>query len=183
MNRLFPRGELRPYLIAAGLAVGYYLGARVGFLFQSLVVPQSIMWLPNSILLGVLLITAPREWPLYVLAVLPAQLRIAVEVEAVLPVSLLYFSNCGDALLGAWLVRRFTHGSWRVDRSQHMLFFLLLGATLSPFLMSFVDAGITVATGWAHDYWLAWLTRVRANVLTNIVLVPALAGSWETLRR
>ena len=186
MSSLLPAAERqlrRQILLAAGLGLSYYIGARIGFLFQSPVAPQSVMWLPNSILLSVLLVSPRRQWPWYLAAVLPAQLAIAFQDGHVLPIGLLYFSNCGDALLGAYLVQRLAHGHWRMDRAHHMLLFIVVGATLSPVIMSFVDAGITSITAWSPNYWQAWLTRVRANVLTNIVVVPALVISTEMFRR
>src|SRR5688572_1012870 len=64
-------------LQAAALALGYYLGASVGFAFTIPGVPQSVMWLPNSLLLAALLLTPPRDWPMYLAAAFPSQLLVA----------------------------------------------------------------------------------------------------------
>ena len=168
---------------AALVALAYYAGARVGFLFQVPSVPQSILWLPNSILLAVLLWLPVREWWLPLAAVLPAQLLVGWQTAAPLPtMSMLYFTNCGDAMLGAATVRWLLRGSPRFDELRTMLIFFAIGATLSPIIASFADAGITVLTGWTEAYWPAFFTRVRANVLTNVILVPALVellAAWS----
>ena len=55
-----------------------------------------------------------------------------------------------------------------------MLAFLVLSATIPTLLLSFADAAITVASGSGHDYSLAFETRARANVLTNVIFVPTI---------
>ena len=167
--------------IAGLVALAYYVGARVGFLFQAPSVPQSILWLPNSILLAALLWLPVREWWLPLAAVFPAHLLVGWQnVAPLTTMSLLYFTNCGDAMLGAASVRWLLKGSPRFDGLRSTLIFLALGATLSPILASFADAAITVLTGWSDAYWPAFLTRVRANVLTNVILVPALVELLAT---
>jgi two-component system sensor histidine kinase UhpB len=55
----------------------------------------------------------------------------------------------------------------------------VFGAVLAPLLVSFLDAGITVGTGWSSSYWLAFTTRLRANALTNMIVVPAIVASLD----
>ena len=159
------------------LALAYYVGARIAFIFQSPTEPQSILWLPNSILLAVLLLSAPRDWPLYLLAGYPAQLLVSLSAHAVGPMSLLYVTNCADALLGAVLVRKLSPGAIRFHELKSTVVFLVFGATLAPLLVSFADAAITVITHWGNSYWDAFSLRARANVLTNIILVPTIVSS------
>jgi PAS domain S-box-containing protein len=168
--------------VLVGLA--YYIGARIGFVFQSPATPQSVMWLPNSILLAVLLLIPVRRWPGCLAAALPAQLLVGWESHSpMLPMSLLFLTNCGDAMLGAALVRHFACGRGRhVAGLQCMLIFFAFGAVLSPLVVSFADAGITVLTHWSANYWTAYFTRVRANVLTNVILVPTIVGAVRIAR-
>ena len=163
---------------ALSLALAYYLGARIGFAFQSPNVPQSVMWLPNSLLLAALLITQPRQWVWYLLSAFPAQLLVAWQSDApFLAMSLLYGTNCLDAALCATMVRVASGGTWRLDRLRSLLVFLAC-AFLAPAIVSFLDAAITVWTGWGSNYWAAYGTRVRANTLTNVILVPAIVGMF-----
>ena len=53
------------------------------------------------------------------------------------------------------------------------------GAIVGPVLVSFFDAGITVITDWSPAFWLAYVTRLRANTLTNVILVPAIVGTFS----
>ena len=53
-------------------------------------------------------------------------------------------------------------------------------------LLSFADAGISVATGWSDSYYAAFVTRARSNVLTHLIVVPAIvdlaARDWRRIR-
>jgi two-component system sensor histidine kinase UhpB len=53
-------------------------------------------------------------------------------------------------------------------------------------LLSFADAGISVATGWTASYHAAFATRVRSNILTHLIVVPALIDlstvDWRRVR-
>jgi two-component system sensor histidine kinase UhpB len=164
---------VRHVMEPAVVALAYYLGARVGFLFTLPAVPQSVLWLPNSILLAALLVSPPRRWPVLLAAAFPAQMLVAWQSGAPFQMmSLLFVTNCADAALGATLWRVLSRGEPRLEGLRPMLTFLVVAA-VPTILLSFADAWITVATVSGADYWLAWATRVRANVLTNVIFVPA----------
>jgi two-component system sensor histidine kinase UhpB len=177
--------RLGPFLLGAA----YYLGAQVGFALQSPNAPQSVLWLPNSILLGTLLIVPYRRWPLYLAAAFPAQMVMAWQTGAPAgTLALLFMTNCADAALGAFLVRRAAgaSGSFRFDGLRSTTIFVLF-ATLATLMLSFADAGISVATGWAGNFEAAFFTRVRSNTLTHLIVVPALVGivavEWQGVDR
>lgn len=179
------RGAFGP--IAASAA--YYLGAQIGFALQSPNAPQSVLWLPNSILLAVLLIVPFRRWPAYLAAAFPAQMLVAVGAGAPpLTLALLFLTNCSDASLGAFLVRRVSRsdGPFVFDGLAATAIFVVFGATLPTVLLSFADAGISVATGWSGSYYAAFATRARSNVLTHLIVVPAIVDlvglNWRRMR-
>jgi two-component system sensor histidine kinase UhpB len=125
----------------------------------------------------VLLVVPFRAWPAYLLCAFPAQMLIAWRTSApTLAMALLFITNATDAALGAFLVRKVSGGTgpFRFDGLRSVVVFALLGATLAPVLVSFADAGISVATGWAASYRVAFVTRVRSNILTHLIAVPAL---------
>ena len=163
---------LGPFLLAAA----YYLGAQIGFALQSPNAPQSVLWLPNSILLGALLIVPYRKWPVYLAAAFPAQMLMAWQTGAPMgTLALLFLTNCADAALGAYLVRRIagSAGAFTFDGLRSTTIFVVF-ATLATLVLSFADAGISTATGWATSFDAALLTRVRSNTLTHLIVVPAL---------
>jgi two-component system sensor histidine kinase UhpB len=163
------------------LGLAYYAGAQIGFALQSPTEPHSVLWLPNSILLSVLLVAPIKRWPLYLVAALPAQLLVAWQTGSpMLTMSLLFVTNCADAMLGAVMVRYFSDDPLRFHGLRSMLVFVVFGATISPFLVSFADAGVSVLTGWVSDYWRAFTVRTRSNVLTHLILVPGLVTALAT---
>lgn len=74
LMRVPVHGAAQPIAVSAA----YYLGAQIGFALQSPNAPQSVLWLPNSILLAVLLIVPFRRWPVYLAAAFPAQMLMSV---------------------------------------------------------------------------------------------------------
>ena len=157
-----------------GLGLAYYSGAQIGFALTLGSIPTSIFWLPNSLVFAALLLLPPRRWPLYVAAVLPAHVAVQVQNEVPsLAMLLLFVTNVADGALGAAIVRRYSRGEPRFDSFRNVGIFVV-GAITAPLLISFLDAGVAVATGWAGDYWRVWHTRFRSNALTNLIWVPAL---------
>src|SRR5262245_20905702 len=157
------------------VSLAYYLGAEIGFAFQSPSSPQSVLWLPNSILLATLLLVPMSQWLLYLAAAFPAQMLVGWQIGTpMLPIGLLFVTNCSDAALGAFLVRRLVPQPFRFDNLRSTAIFAAFGAALSPVLLSFADAAISVATGWTAAYWAAFSTRVHSNVLTHLIVVPAM---------
>ena len=172
------------------VSAAYYLGAQIGFALQAPNAPQSVLWLPNSILLGTLLVVPFRSWPAYMIAAFPAQMLVAWGSGAPpLTMALLFLTNCADAALGASLARRFAHDGrpFRFDGLRATAIFVVFGAALPTLVLSFADAGISVATGWTASFDAAFVTRVRSNVLTHLIVVPALVDlvglDWRRLAK
>ena len=169
---------------AVALALAYYIGGSIGFAFRVPGAPQSVMWLPNSLLLAAALIAAPRHWPLLLAAAFPAHMLVAWQADTPLPtLALLYLTNCVDAVVAATVVRLSVRGQWRMDGLSSLFVFLALGATIGPLLVSFLDAGISTGMGWADDFWASYRRRLRANTLTNIIVVPAVVGAAHAVLR
>jgi PAS domain S-box-containing protein len=157
---------------AALVALAYYVGAQIGFAYRAPSAPISILWLPNSILLAALIVSPLGRWPWLLLGGVPAHLLVAWQTGApLLTLSLLYLTNAADAIIGALLVRFFVGGTLRFDTLRSTVSFLV-GAVVATVLVSFADSFIVVATGWGADYWASFLTRVRSNTLTHLMLVP-----------
>jgi integral membrane sensor domain MASE1 len=66
----------RAGLIALGVAVAYYVGAKIGFALTAAPLPVSTLWPPNAILLAALLLAPVRWWPGVLLAAFPAHLAV-----------------------------------------------------------------------------------------------------------
>src|SRR5258705_13568050 len=99
------RAGFRPLIAALLVAVGYYIGAKIGFALTFQPHPVSTLWPPNSILLAALLL-APKHWRWFLLfATLPAHLMVEFNSVVPSPIILCWFIiNCCQPLSGAFFL-------------------------------------------------------------------------------
>ena len=89
------------------VAIAYYLGAEIAFLVGTL--SDRIFapfWPPNVVLFCALVLTPPRQWWIYIVAVLPA--HIAAELRVGMPATQLlvaFVTNCSVAVINAFALR------------------------------------------------------------------------------
>ncbi len=172
---------------ALAVCVGYFIGANIGFILRLPPATPSVLWPPNSILTATLLLAPPRRWWIYLAAALPAHL--VAELPVISPASLvltLYATNCLEAVVGAAAVRILSDAPARFDTLPRVSAFVLGAGILGPFVSSFVDAA-AVTTLRQEPYWLVLQTRLFSNVLTELVLVPAIVfvarDGWTRVAR
>ncbi len=158
---------------------GYLIGARIGFALTFQPHPVSVLWPPNSILLGALLLAPGRVWPWLLLAALPAHLIIQVNSGVPLTMVLCWFvSNTSEALIGAVCTRALAGPVFRFDSMHSLVIFLLCGGTLGPFLSSFLDAAFVRLNGFGEQsYWDVWRMRFCSNIFAAVTFVPVIV-TW-----
>jgi PAS domain S-box-containing protein len=179
-----------PYLAAIVTAAGYWAGTQVGLLLTPAGLAVSVMWPPNAMLLAALIITPLSRWPLYLLAIAPV--HFATQLSHGIPVETSigwYFTNTGEALLGAVCLRRLRAPRELFRTFAGVLLFLTVVVVAVTGLMSFVDAGVVVLTGFHQDFWVTCRQRFVSNALATLTLVPAIVmigtssfGRLPTLR-
>ena len=100
---------------AAAVALAYYLSALVGQALAFPSAPVSVLWLPNALLIGVLLMAPRRQWWVYLLAILPVHLLAQFPLldVPVRPAVLQYLVDCTIALIGALAFARAPSRTWR----------------------------------------------------------------------
>ena len=162
-------------VIALVVAIGYYLGSRVGFLLTPASTPIATFWPPNAILLGALLLTPARIWWVLILAVFPAHLFVQLRTGIPLLSALAWFvGNTGEALLGAICVRIFKKDKPLFESVYGVLVFLIFGVLLPTLATSFLDAAGVLLTGLGKDYWMLWTTRLTSNIVADLTIVPTI---------
>jgi signal transduction histidine kinase len=166
---------------ALAVAVGYYLAARLGFIFTLQPYPISILWAPNALLAAALMLAPVRSWWWLVAATFPAHL--AAELQSGVPSAMVlgwYASNCSEALIAAGLVRAFVPGPVRLDTLRSVAIFCL-AAVVAPLLSSFLDAALVHAIGLSEVAYLDLVaTRFWSNVLAELV-VGTLILAWAAV--
>src|SRR5687768_13370052 len=82
------------------VAAGYYVGSLIGFELTFKEQPISMMWPPNSILLGALLLLPSEKWKVVFIAALPVHFLIQVQSDVpLLMASAWFITNCSEALI------------------------------------------------------------------------------------
>ena len=178
-----PRVEPRLLRTALAVAAGYYLAARLGFIFTLQPHPISTLWPPNALLMAALLLTPARSWWALLAAALPAHLL--AELQSGVPMAMVlgwFASNSSEALLGAGLVRVFVPGPLDFERLRNAGIFLVFGALVAPLVSSFLDAGLVRLIGFGQgEYWTLVRMRFASNVLANLMIVPLIV-TWAAWR-
>ena len=181
----------RPVVGALVTAAAYWLGTQIGLLLTPSQLAVSLMWPPNALLLSALLLTPRRNWPWYVLAVLPVHLLTQLSHGIPLVTSVGWFAtNISEALIGAYVLQRLRAPRDLFETFAGVLLFFAVGVAGVIGLTSFLDAAVVVATGMGGGYWDLWCHRFASNALATLTLVPPIVtlGSstvthFRTVRR
>src|SRR5579871_770923 len=189
LNRAWHFDALKEYpalgaILVSGLTgLGYYLSAKFGFALTFGPHAISVLWMPNSILLAVLVLTPMRAWWLPLLATLCAHL--AVELQNGVPLNLVlcwFVSNSFEAVIGATLTRLLVSAPLRFDNLRNITAFFVCGALAGAFLSSFLDAAFVSFNHWrSEDYWLVWRMRFFSNSFASMTAGPVII-TWATIR-
>jgi len=167
------------------VAVGYYLGTRIGFAFTPREQPNAAFWPPNAILLAALLLTRRQSWWAVLLAVVPAHLfaQLRAGVPGVTAVGWL-LTNTAEAVIGAFCITRLAQPTKLFKSVRGVFVFVIFGVLVAPLATSFLDAAAVVLTGWGRGYFPVSAARFWTNALAELIVVPVLvlftteAMSW-----
>jgi integral membrane sensor domain MASE1 len=178
-------GAAQLALIAAAVALGYYVGVQVGIGLTFPPAPNtSLLWPPNSILTAALLLTPVRYWWLCLAAALPV--HVPLEIQAGIPaatVASLFVTNSLEALIAAGGVRLFSDAPTEFNTFRRVAAFIGAAGLAAPILSSFADAGVMYLLQ-GQSYWDVWRVRAFANSLTELSVVPMVVlGAGALVRR
>jgi two-component system, LuxR family, sensor kinase FixL len=167
--------------IALFVFIGYYLGAKLGFALTFHPHPVSVLWPPNAILLGALLLTPNRAWWILILAALPAHWL--SQLQSQVPPGMIFcwfISNSCEALIGAGWIRYLAEYPFYLNRLRNVAIFCFCGVLLGPFLSSFLDCAFVALNHWGSgSYWEIWRIRFSSNVLAALTIAPLIV-TWAT---
>src|SRR5262249_55064012 len=169
-------GLLRASLIAVLLAICYYLGTLLGLSLKPGQTAMATFWPPSAILLAAFLLTLRHGhlWWTFLLAVLPVHLLAQLPGGGTLPNVLGWFiANACGALIGALCIRFFEKESL-FDSVKGVILFLGFGVIFAAVLKSLFDVALAVSTGLSSNYWMSWTTRLSANMISNLIIVPTI---------
>jgi PAS domain S-box-containing protein len=159
-----------------GCGLAYFLAAQLGRWLAFPFAPVSALWAPNAILLAALLLAPYRRWWWYLLAVLPFHLLAQVPLFPPALVAVHYVFNCGEALLGAYLIMRLANEPRQFDRLQTITVLVVFAAFLAPLLTSLLT-GAFIAQGMTDRFWPIVMVRTATNAFAILTLVPLIVQS------
>ena len=132
----------------------------------------SVLWPPNSILTAALLLTPIRRWWVCLAGALPVHFLIQSSLGwPVALVGTLFLTNCSEALIAAGFIRAFSDAPLRFDTFRRVVVFIIGAGLLAPLLSSFADAAVVHAFR-GEPFWVVLQTRLFANSLTELSVVP-----------
>jgi PAS domain S-box-containing protein len=173
------RPRSRPLWFSASIfSLAYLACAVLGSILSVPSSPFSNFWLPGGLYVAVLLLNRTRHWPWYVAAAFPANLGFDLLQQHPIPESLVFFcGNSFEAVLGAYLVRRFVAYSPNLRRLREVLglfgFPVLLVGSINATLCSMVLSG----TFRSPDYLRQWRLWWSGDAM-GILVVGGLVLAW-----
>ena len=165
---------LRTSLGALLVALAYYAGSQLGFFLKPAHSTIATFWPPSAILLAAFLLAPTWMWWIFLLAVLPAHLVVQLPGTSLATTLGWFIANTSGPLLGAAIIRRLKKGNALFDSLQGFIVFLAFGVFLPPLVKSLLNVLATLQSGRESDYWMLWTTRLSANIISDLLLIPTI---------
>ena len=171
------------WLPAVAVALGYYVGALLGFAWRFPGSGISFFWPPTAVLTAALLLNPPRTWG-WLLAGAVGAHAVAHSQNGV-PVTawpFQFLANATQAVLSAWLVRRFSDPKQPFGDLHRAFAFMVCACVIGPAVASLIPLHVYVSMGWSTGALHAWRLRTVSNGIAALILVPAIVMIWAWLR-
>jgi len=171
------------WLPVVAVATGYYVGALLGFAWRFPGSGISFFWPPTAVLTATLLLNPPQTWGWLLGGALVA--HAAAHTQNGVPVTawpVQFLANATQAVLSAWLVRRFSDSTQPFGNLHRALAFLVSACVIGPALASLIPLHAYVSIGWSPDLMNAWRLRTVSNGIATLILVPAIVTIWAWIR-
>ncbi|HTV42423.1 MAG TPA: MASE1 domain-containing protein [Candidatus Sulfotelmatobacter sp.] len=144
-------------------------------------------WMPAGLSVAVLLLSRTRDWPWFLLAILPANLLFDVLQGTRIPIVLgFYCANVVEYVTGAWLVRTFVAERPELKTLKEFIGLIAFAALGNTMLGAIIGAATLVFFGVSHSFMVSWETWWGSNVMAILVVTPfilAWCGPWNGWRR
>lgn len=162
---------------SAGLALLYAFAGYVGKTVDLVQEDARVLFPQSGVALAGLLIVGVRYWP----AVFVGSLFLTHMAEYSQAFALAVgFCNTLEAVVGAWVLRRFFRFQLSMGRLHDIYAFLVIGVLAAPLLTAFLTAGSL--TWIEHHRWSTTLPfmwrRMFGHAIANLIVAPVLV-TWS----
>ncbi len=165
---------------ATWFSLAYFASAMLGYFVSVHNSTFVCFWMADGLFLAVLLLSRMRDWFWLTLAVLPAIILFEL-FHGTRPVNIPFF-YCArgiQAVMGAWLIRRFIVSKPTLTTLREFLGILIFGAGLSPMLGATIGAATLTLSGLSSSFWRSWELWWGTNAISVMILTP-LVIAWLT---
>lgn len=180
--RTIPKGLFtnpdKPYwFIGLGLAVPYFVLAKLGLLFNTVADNVTLIWPPTGLALFALLVFGLRYWPWIFIAAFITNLTTNATLAACVSIAV---GNTLEAVTAVYLLSR-ANFDRRLARVRDVLLLLALAAGLSTMVSSTIGAlslSLTHIIPW-EAFHQAWITWWMGDAMGALVVAPLLLSWWS----
>lgn len=131
------------------------------------------LWLPAGLYAAVLLLHETRTWGWFLLAGLLANAAFDLPAGSSPAVFAgFYCANTLEALVAAWLMRRFVSATPRLENLKEFLGLLVFMTGIGPMVGALIGAATLVWAGMNHSFYDAWSTWVLNTALAMGLVTP-----------
>jgi PAS domain S-box-containing protein len=174
-----PTPSFAPTVIqAAALGAAYWAAVSLAGAISIPNVSIAPIRLPNAIAIVALLLTPPRTWWVYLLAIVPRNTSFSNPAASILhdpSISLLYLTaNSFEIVVTALVMRRVGRGRPRLDGLAECVAFVIVGVVLAPLCSGFIGALAVRRLYPAVAFATSWRVWSLGDAVGNVALVPAL---------
>ncbi len=158
---------------AALTALAYILLARFSLLF--VVRPEQIagFWLPNGLLIGVMVLRGRSEWPWLLASGCGANLLANLWAGNPLVLSWGFAAANGvETGLAAWALVRYAGPSIKLSRLREVFGLVAISAFPACFCGSLMGATLVVLTSTGPSFWQVWRVWMVADLLGQVLVTP-----------
>ncbi len=166
-----PSSEL--YLIVS-TGIAYFISAKIGWYLSAPPDHVSVLWPPNAIMIAALLLTDPRRWWRWLLAMSVAYLSSAYLNNNPLPRTLIFYSaNLLEVLIAAGSLTLLLEDKINFKRLNHTIAFIIFAVLFAPFISAFISSTITVyQTDLVFkEVWQVWFLGDALGILVITPLI------------
>ncbi|MEJ0089973.1 MAG: PAS domain S-box protein [Limisphaerales bacterium] len=165
---------------AAWFSLAYFASTMMGYFVSVHNSTFVCFWMADGLFLAGLLLSRMRDWFWLTLAVLPANVLFEL-FHGTRPVDIPFFycANAVQAVVGAWLIRRFIVSKPTLTTLREFLGILIFGAGLSPMLGATIGAATLTLSGLSSSFWESWELWWGTNAMSVMILTP-LVVAWLT---
>jgi len=163
------------------LAVAYSIAGKLGLRLAVVHASATAVWPPTGLALAALLVRGYRVWPSILLGAFLVNVTTAGSVGTSVGIAV---GNTLEAILGAYLVRRFANGPRTLDRAQDIFKFALLAGVVSTTVSATFGVTSLALGGFASwsNYASIWLTWWLGDAAGALIVAPLLL-LWSANRR